>query len=116
MIDISDGLASEIQHICRQSHCGALLQATALPIHEETRNAAAHLGQDADTYALYGGEDYELLITLPEADVDKLPAGLFTAIGTITDDDLIRIETPEGVAIPLEGRGYQHFGGPGEVE
>ena len=43
MIDISDGLASEIQHICRQSHCGALLKAEALPIHKETRKVQPHI-------------------------------------------------------------------------
>lgn len=116
MIDISDGLASEIQHICRLSHCGATLKAADLPIHEETRKAATHLGQDADTYALYGGEDYELLITLPEADVAKLPKDHFTVIGIITDDEGVSIETPQGVVIPLEGRGYQHFGGPAKAD
>ena len=115
MIDISDGLASEIQHICRQSHCGAMLHAAQLPIHEETRKAAAFFGQDADTYALYGGEDYELLITLPETDLAKLPAGLVTRIGEITDEESIQITTPEGAVIPLEGKGYQHFGGAGNV-
>ena len=116
MIDISDGLASEIQHICRQSHCGALLQAASLPIHEETRKIAALFGQDADTYALYGGEDFELLITLPPELLEKLPAGVVTRVGEITDEESIRIETPEGAIIPLEGKGYQHFGGAGEVE
>ena len=110
MIDISDGLASEIQHICRQSHCGAMLFANQLPIHEETRKVASLLGQDADTYALYGGEDYELLIVLPPADLERLPEGMFTRIGEITDEESIRIETPEGAVIPLEGKGYQHFG------
>lgn len=115
MIDISDGLASEIQHICRMSHCGALLNAEKLPIHEETKKTAARFSQDADTYALYGGEDYELLLTLKPADLEKLPEGTLTVIGSITDEEDILIETPEGAKIPLKGRGYQHFGGPGEV-
>lgn len=116
MIDISDGLASEIQHICRQSYCGALLSAKDLPIHEETKKVADVFSQDADTYALYGGEDYELLITLPEADFKKLPEGVFTRIGVIKEEQTISIETPEGAEIPLQGKGYQHFGGPTDVD
>lgn len=115
LIDISDGLASETQHICRMSHCGALLQATQLPVHEETKKVARLLGQDADTYALYGGEDYELLFTISQEDFDKLPSGVCTHVGTMTDDASISIETPEGAVIPLEGKGYQHFGGPTEA-
>lgn len=115
MIDISDGLASELEHICRQSHCGATLKATKLPIHDETRKTATHFKQDADTYALYGGEDYELLLTLRPDDLAKLPAGTVTAIGAITDVEDILIETPEGSHIGLKGKGYQHFGGPSEV-
>ena len=115
MIDISDGLASELQHICRQNHCGATITAASLPIHEETQKVATHFSQDADTYALYGGEDYELLLTLRPADVEKLPKGTVTVIGKITDYEDIMIQTPEGTVIPLKGRGYQHFGGAGEV-
>ena len=116
MIDISDGLASEVQHICRQSHCGALLTATQLPIHEETKKVAGLFSQDADTYALYGGEDYELLVALPEAELKKLPKGVLTQIGVITEEAPIAIETPEGAVIPLQGKGYQHFGGPSDVD
>lgn len=115
MIDISDGLASEIQHICRQSHCGALLKAENLPIHAETRGTAEHFSQDADTYALYGGEDYELLLTLKPADLEKLPDDTVTVIGEIKDEEDIHIQTPEGALIPLKDRGYQHFGGPTDV-
>ena len=115
MIDISDGLASEIQHLCRQSHCGAMLRAADLPIHDETRQIANQFSQDADTYALYGGEDYELLLTLRADDFEKLPAGTVTPIGVITDIEDIVIETPEGSQIPLKGKGYQHFGGPSDV-
>ncbi len=115
MIDISDGLASEIQHICRLNHCGATLDADQLPVHEETKKVATHFSQDVDTYALYGGEDYELLLTLRPDDLEKLPAGTLTAIGKITDVEDILIKTPEGSLIPLKGKGYQHFGGPAEV-
>lgn len=115
MIDISDGLASELEHICRQSYCGATLKAEDLPIHEQTRGAATHFSQDADTYALYGGEDYELLMTMRPDDLKQVPDGTLTAIGVITDFEDILIETPEGNKIQLKGRGYQHFGGPSDV-
>jgi thiamine-monophosphate kinase len=114
LIDISDGLASEVQHLCRQSGCGALLDARALPIHPETRRAAAFFGQDPDTYALFGGEDYELLFTLPEEVLAELDPDSYTAIGTATEaSEGIRIQTPEGAIVPLENRGYRHFGGGG---
>ena len=116
MIDISDGLASEVQHICRQSYCGAMLDASQLPIHEETKKVAGLFGQDADTYALYGGEDYELLLTFSESDFNTLPKGTFTAIGVVTEEETIAIKTPEGAVIPLQGKGYQHFGGPTDVD
>ncbi|MEZ4702773.1 MAG: thiamine-phosphate kinase [Rhodothermales bacterium] len=112
LIDISDGLASEVLHLCRNSGVGALLDAKALPIHEETRRAAAHFSQDADTYALYGGEDYELLFTMPEETLARMEASTFKVIGTVTDaSEGVRIQTPEGAVIPLENRGYRHFGG-----
>ena len=116
MIDISDGLASEVQHICRQSGCGARIDAAQLPIHEETRKAAAALGQDADTYALYGGEDYELLFTIPADQEDAFKHEKITVIGEcLPESDGLTVQTPEGARIPLEGRGYQHFGGGGTV-
>ncbi len=115
LIDISDGLASEVQHICRNSTVGALLDASTLPIHAETRRAAGHFAQDADTYALYGGEDYELLFTMPADTLTKMDPTTYTAIGAITDaSEGVRIQTPEGAVIPLENRGYKHFGGSSE--
>ena len=115
MIDISDGLASEVQHICRQSYCGAQLTAKDLPIHEETQKVAGLFSQDADTYALYGGEDYEILAALSESDFKRLPEGVFTQIGVIVEEETISVETPEGALIPLQGKGYQHFGGPSDA-
>ncbi len=63
MIDISDGLSSEILHICEQSDCGALLYENAIPIHEETYAQAMQFNMEPLTCALNGGEDYELLFT-----------------------------------------------------
>ncbi len=110
LIDISDGLASEIHHICTQSGTGAELFAPAIPIHLETRRVADVFGDDVDTYALFGGEDYELLFTLPEDTFNRLPEGLATVIGKITDAASgIRIQTGLGTTVRLEPSGYQHF-------
>lgn len=117
LIDISDGLASEVHHICQQSGCGALLQSQALPIAFETRDVADQFGEDLDTYALFGGEDYELLFTLPEHELAKLDPDSYTVIGQCTkEEDGVRVQLPEGEIIPLEAGGYQHFEGDGAME
>jgi thiamine-monophosphate kinase len=112
LIDISDGLASEVHHLCRQSGCGARIQTSAIPIDLETRMVADHAGEDVDTYALFGGEDYELLFAVSPQDLDKLNPESYAAIGTFTPaGEGVCVQTPEGDVIPLEAGGYQHFGG-----
>ncbi|NBC17401.1 MAG: thiamine-phosphate kinase [Bacteroidetes bacterium] len=114
LIDISDGLASEVHHVCRQSETGALVYATALPIALETRDAADRFREDVDLYALFGGEDYELLFTLPEDQLDRLDDTTFVAVGEVTPASAgVRVQTPEGDMVDLESGGYQHFGGDG---
>lgn len=66
MIDISDGLSSEIKHICDASNVGAVIQQQSIPVNEETKQTAKLLNQDLTDWALYGGEDFELLFTVPE--------------------------------------------------
>ncbi len=111
MIDISDGLASEVHHICRLSGCGAVLHAGSVPIDLETRLAADDMEEDVDSFALFGGEDYELLFTMPHAVLDKLKPESFAVIGEITDAaEGVRVRTPDGTDISLEARGFQHFG------
>ncbi len=110
LIDVSDGLASEVHHLCRRSGCGALVHAAALPIALETRDVADLLGEDVDTYALFGGEDYELLFALPPGQLEKLDPESFVAVGQCTDaGEGVRVQTPEGAVLPLEFGGYQHF-------
>ncbi|RYZ15833.1 MAG: thiamine-phosphate kinase, partial [Sphingobacteriales bacterium] len=72
MIDVSDGLSSELLHICKQSKVGCVIHEEKIPIHDEARNMALEFGIDPTTCALSGGEDYELLFTLPQADYEKL--------------------------------------------
>lgn len=111
LIDISDGLAAEVHHLCRNSGCGALVHAPALPIDLETRTAADRFSDDVDAYALFGGDDYELLAALAPDDFERLDPELFAVIGRFTaPEEGIQIRTPEGETIPLHAQGFQHFG------
>ena len=112
LIDVSDGVASEVHHLCAQSNLGAQIYGEAVPIAEETRQIAARFGEDPLAYALSGGEDYELLFTLAEADVDRLEPGTFAVIGQMTAAGTdVLLHTPEGETRPLSSEGYQHFEG-----
>ncbi len=116
LIDVSDGVASEIHHICAASGCGAIISAGAIPIDAETQAAAAERVADVDTYALFGGEDYELLFALDPADADRLDENLFTIIGQFTlAEEGVVVETEDGSTVPLSASGYDHFdpGGDG---
>jgi len=72
MMDISDGLSSEILHICKQSQTGCVLYEDKIPFHDETREVAYKFDIDPTACALSGGEDYELLFTIKQEDYDKL--------------------------------------------
>jgi thiamine-monophosphate kinase len=72
MMDVSDGLSSEILHLCRQSGLGCRLYEDKIPVHESARKAAFKFGLDPTICALNGGEDYELLFTLSQEDYDKI--------------------------------------------
>jgi len=109
LIDISDGLASEMHHICRLSSCGAVIQALALPVVEETRKIAELFGEQVLQYALLGGDDYELLFTIPEEELHKLNPNSFCVIGQITDADRVVLAMPSGATHPLPAAGHQHF-------
>ena len=111
MIDISDGLGSEVHHICRKSRVGAEIYTRDLPIHDDVLEAAGKLGVNPAPWALSGGEDFELLFSMP---ADKLAALEKTGVvvhtvGKITDIDgnAVLIAT-DGRRMPLPG-GYNHF-------
>jgi len=72
MMDVSDGISSEILHICKQSNLGCRLYEEKLPIAEATKQAAFKFGLDPTVCALNGGEDYELIFTLSQDDYDKI--------------------------------------------
>ncbi|GAA4144061.1 thiamine-phosphate kinase [Sphingobacterium kyonggiense] len=86
MIDVSDGLASEILHICKASNVGCKLYEEKIPIDPMTYETAREFGLDPTVCALSGGEDYELLFTIPQDDYDKVKGQLdISVIGHITE-------------------------------
>jgi len=114
MIDISDGLASEVHHLCRESGAGARIFEHNLPVEGITQRIAAELGESPTTYALFGGEEYELLFTLSEGEFEKLQrlTGDVTVVGRILEKhEGITYEREDGTATPLVPLGWDHFGG-----
>lgn len=86
MMDVSDGLSSEILHICKQSELGCVLYEDKIPVHDDSRQLAMKLGLDPTACALSGGEDYELLFTMKQEDYDKITLNEEIAvIGYMTD-------------------------------
>ncbi|MDR1552384.1 MAG: thiamine-phosphate kinase [Prevotellaceae bacterium] len=111
MIDISDGLSSEIMHICKQSNVGARLYLERIPIASQTFKISEEMGIDAVTAALNGGEDYELLFTLPLALRDRIKdLGGIDVIGHITENKAgTYLITPDGSEIALQAQGWRHI-------
>ncbi len=111
MIDISDGLGSEVGHICTASRVGAEIWAAAVPLHDEVRMAGRLLGVDPLQWALGGGEDFELLFSITPANIPRLKAAGVTCheVGRVTDrtGEMVLI-SGDGDATPLGG-GYDHF-------
>lgn len=112
-IDLSDGLASDLRHICTASGVGAEVELEKVPISVECHNIAALTGKPALEYALSGGEDFELLLTIPPDSVGDLPrllrATTTKVIGRIVDDaSIVTGVDIEGNRVAL-GKGYEHF-------
>lgn len=106
MIDLTQGLVSELKHIAGASDVGAYFYQAALPISLDTRSVADEMKEDVDKYALYGGEDFELMFTLPEQKVEKLADEFsdFTVIGKITGpSEGIRMQKAEGDVAVFDG-------------
>ncbi len=113
MIDISDGLSSDLSHICEQSGVGALITAQKIPISPSLRKASHQLNKTPLHYALSGGEDYELLFTAPPGKIKKLLALgiLMTEIGEITQTRKMLIMDGHKKKTLLKPTGYNHFTG-----
>lgn len=108
MMDISDGLSSELLHICHASHTGCRVYEDRIPIDYQTAVMAEELNMNLVTAALNGGEDYELLFTVPLVDKDKVEAIKdVKIIGYVTDEKLgCALVTRDGNEITLKAQGW----------
>jgi len=111
MIDISDGLSSEILHICKQSGLGCVLYEEKIPVHEEMKKAAFKFELDPTACALSGGEDYELLFTIPQTAYDKMLLNeQITIVGYMADPGQgAHIITKGGSKIAITAQGWNHL-------
>jgi thiamine-monophosphate kinase len=112
MIDVSDGLASEVLHLCKGSDVGAMVYNSKLPIDSTTSVSAIDFNLDPVTCVLNGGEDYELLFTIRQEDFDKIKGNPhMTVIGYMTNADqgVFLVDSNDSL-IPLKAQGWNHFG------
>lgn len=109
MMDISDGLSSELLHICTQSHCGCRIYEERIPIDYQTAVTAEEMNMNLTTAALNGGEDYELLFTVPIADHEKIAQMKdIKLIGHITKESLgCALITRDGAEFELKAQGWE---------
>ncbi len=110
MIDISDGLSSEIHHLCKNSNVGCRLYEDKIPMDRQSKDMADEMNINPLVAALNGGEDYELLFTIDVKDYDTIKNDPdFTIIGHMTDvAEGLNLITSAGSAIPLEAQGWVH--------
>ena len=108
MIDISDGLSSEILHLCKQSNVGCNLYEEKIPVDPQLINVCEEFNLDITTIALSGGEDYELLFTIAMEDFDKIKGNPnFTIIGHMVDaQEGYHLITRANTKIELKARGW----------
>lgn len=111
MIDVSDGLSSELLHIITGSQVGCVVHEEKIPVHEEAREMALEFGLDTTTCALNGGEDYELLFTVAQSDYEKISRSeQISVIGYITDaQEGAHLITRQGNKHRLVAQGWNAF-------
>jgi thiamine-monophosphate kinase len=111
MIDVSDGLASEIKHLCKRSQVGVRLYEDKIPVLQETYSAARSFELDPTMCALSGGEDYELLFAVSPSDINQfLNHPLFSVIGHFTEPHRGQVlVTKQGLEVPLQAQGWDGF-------
>jgi thiamine-monophosphate kinase len=115
LIDTSDGIATDLYHICQASGVGARIPAAGVPVSPRVTAAAPHLGRAPLDLALSGGEDYLLLFTATPSVAERLPAAFSRAglaaplpLGRIIEGERVILETPAG-EVDISGQGYDHF-------
>ena len=108
MIDISDGLSSEVIHLCKNSKTGVNLYEEKVPLDPAVISVCEEFELDSTMIALSGGEDYELLFTIAQSDFDKIKGNPnFTVIGHMTEESAgMHLITRANQAIPLVARGW----------
>lgn len=108
MMDVSDGLSSELLHICKQSGVGCRLYEDKIPLDPQVISTCEEFNLDSTTIALSGGEDYELLFTIAQADYDKIKGNPnFSVIGYITDkSEGVNLITRAGQFIQIIAKGW----------
>lgn len=118
MIDISDGLASELYHICKQSKVGVFVEESGIPIHPDAEQQALKFKLDPVTCALSGGEDYELLFTIDPKDVDKVKylPDIYIMGEVVKAKEGVKLHTKGGNIHTIPAQGWQHFNAEGKVE
>jgi thiamine-monophosphate kinase len=117
MIDVSDGLAGDLHHICEKSGVSVRLHADKLPVSPENRALARAARGEEWHFALHGGEDYELLFTAPPERAEKLAERITAETGTpvsvigeiIPAGEPAELVLPDGRSMPLEESGWDHF-------
>ncbi len=106
MLDLSDGLAADIQHLAAASNCGAEIELDGVPLGAGVAAEAKRTGKSSEAYAAEGGEDYELLVALPSDAAPPLLDVKLTPIGRLVAGDEVRF-TQQGIPVTLQG--FQHF-------
>jgi thiamine-monophosphate kinase len=111
MMDVSDGISSEVLHLCRQSSLGCRIYEEKIPVSDESRKAAFKFGLDPTVCALNGGEDYELIFTLKQEDHDKIVLNEeISVIGYITDiEEGCKLNTKGGNSFNITAQGWNAF-------
>jgi thiamine-monophosphate kinase len=111
MMDVSDGVSSEVMHLCKQSNLGCRIYEEKLPINDESRKAAYKFGLDPTVCALNGGEDYELIFTLKQEDHEKITFNEeISVIGYMTDlEEGCKLLTKGGNTFNITAQGWNAF-------
>ena len=113
MIDLSDGVSSDLRHLCEESNVGAIIDAASAPLNDEVKQLCGRRALDPLALALHGGEDFELLFTVAPANVSRLPKRVdgvaISHIGEITAErSLVQVKERNRVW-KLEPKGFEHF-------
>jgi len=105
MMDLSDGLSTDLNRICTQSRVGALIEAAKVPISDAARQSTDPLAA-----ALNDGEDFELLFTIAPDQWQKLhPLSELDRVGKVTDSGRMELQQSDGRIVPLEPKGFDHL-------